>query len=81
MGCPAKWYTPHRPADPLRKLFRGAGRPSASDPDEVTRLQPSGPGRSLRRWNIQKAIEGAKSAEVLAQAQTEFQEILDKTEK
>ena len=30
---------------------------------------------------IQKAIEGAKSADVLAQAQTEFQEILDKTEK
>ena len=30
---------------------------------------------------IQKAIEGAKSAEVLAQAQKEFQEVLDKTEK
>jgi multiple sugar transport system substrate-binding protein len=30
---------------------------------------------------IQKAIEGAKSADVLAQAQTEFQELLDKTEK
>jgi multiple sugar transport system substrate-binding protein len=30
---------------------------------------------------IQKAIEGVKSFEVLAQAQTEFQEILDKTEK
>jgi len=30
---------------------------------------------------IQKAIEGAKSADVLAQAQTEFQEILDKTDK
>ena len=30
---------------------------------------------------IQKAIEGAKSAEVLAQAQKEFQELLDKTEK
>jgi len=30
---------------------------------------------------IQKAIEGAKSADVLAQAQTEFQEVLDKTEK
>jgi len=30
---------------------------------------------------IQKAIEGAKSAEVLAQAQREFQEVLDKTEK
>ena len=30
---------------------------------------------------IQKAIEGAKSADVLAQAQKEFQEVLDKTEK
>jgi hypothetical protein len=30
---------------------------------------------------IQRAIEGAKSADVLAQAQAEFQEILDKTEK
>jgi hypothetical protein len=30
---------------------------------------------------IQKAIEGAKPAEVLAQAQKEFQELLDKTEK
>ena len=30
---------------------------------------------------IQKAIEGAKSAEVLADAQKEFQEVLDKTEK
>jgi multiple sugar transport system substrate-binding protein len=30
---------------------------------------------------IQKAIEGAKSAEVLAAAQKEFQEVLDKTEK
>ena len=30
---------------------------------------------------IQKAIEGAKSADVLAQAQKEFQEILDQTEK
>jgi len=30
---------------------------------------------------IQKAIEGAKSSEVLAQAQKEFQELLDKTEK
>jgi multiple sugar transport system substrate-binding protein len=30
---------------------------------------------------IQKAIEGAKSADVLSQAQTEFQEILDKTER
>ena len=30
---------------------------------------------------IQKAIEGAKSDEVLAQAQKEFQELLDKTEK
>jgi len=30
---------------------------------------------------IQKAIEGAKSEDVLAQAQKEFQELLDKTEK
>jgi multiple sugar transport system substrate-binding protein len=30
---------------------------------------------------IQKAIEGAKSSEVLAAAQKEFQEVLDKTEK
>jgi ABC-type glycerol-3-phosphate transport system substrate-binding protein len=30
---------------------------------------------------IQKAIEGAKSEVVLAQAQKEFQEVLDKTEK
>jgi multiple sugar transport system substrate-binding protein len=30
---------------------------------------------------IQKAIEGAKSADVPAQAQREFQGILDKTEK
>ena len=30
---------------------------------------------------IQKAIEGAKSAEVLNDAQKEFQEVLDKTEK
>ena len=30
---------------------------------------------------IQKAIEGAKPADLLAQAQTEFREILDKTEK
>jgi multiple sugar transport system substrate-binding protein len=30
---------------------------------------------------IQKAIEGAKSADVLAAAQKEFQEVLDKTEK
>jgi len=30
---------------------------------------------------VQKAIEGANSAEVLAQAQKEFQELLDKTEK
>jgi multiple sugar transport system substrate-binding protein len=30
---------------------------------------------------IQKAIEGAKSADVLAQAQKEFQEVLDQTEK
>jgi multiple sugar transport system substrate-binding protein len=30
---------------------------------------------------IQKAIEGAKSSDVLAQAQKEFQEVLDKTEK
>ena len=30
---------------------------------------------------IQKAIEGAKSVDVLAQAQAEFQEILDKSEK
>ena len=30
---------------------------------------------------IEKAIEGAKSEAVLAQAQKEFQELLDKTEK
>ena len=30
---------------------------------------------------IQKAIEGAKSADVLNNAQKEFEEILDKTEK
>jgi multiple sugar transport system substrate-binding protein len=30
---------------------------------------------------IQKAIEGAKSADVMAQAHKEFQEVLDKTEK
>jgi multiple sugar transport system substrate-binding protein len=30
---------------------------------------------------IQKAIEGARSSDVLAQAQKEFQEVLDKTEK
>ncbi len=30
---------------------------------------------------IQKAIEGGKSAEVLAEAQKEFQDVLDKTEK
>ena len=30
---------------------------------------------------IEKAIEGAKSADVLAAAEKEFQEVLDKTEK
>ena len=30
---------------------------------------------------IQKAIEGAKSPDVLAAAQKEFQEVLDKTER
>ena len=30
---------------------------------------------------IQKAIEGAKSSEVLAQAHKEFQKLLDRTEK
>jgi hypothetical protein len=36
--------------------------------------------RDIIGLTIQRAIEGARSEEVLAQAQKEFQELLDKTE-
>ena len=65
---PADWYTAY--LDSL-KIGR-AGLPEIVD---VTQY------RDIIGVAIQKAIEGAKSEEVLAQAHKEFQELLDKTEK
>jgi len=65
---PADWYTAY-----LESLKIGrAGLPEIVD---VTQY------RDIIGVAIQKAIEGAKSADVIAQAHKEFQELLDKTEK
>ncbi len=65
---PADWYTAY-----LESLKIGrAGLPEIVD---VTQY------RDIIGVAIQKAIEGAKSADVIAQAHKEFQEMLDKTEK
>jgi multiple sugar transport system substrate-binding protein len=65
---PADWYTAY-----LESLKIGrAGLPEIVD---VTQY------RDIIGVAIQKAIEGAKPADVIAQAHREFQELLDKTEK
>jgi multiple sugar transport system substrate-binding protein len=65
---PADWYTAY-----LESLKIGrAGLPEIID---VTQY------RDIIGVAIQKAIEGAKSEAVIAQAHKEFQELLDKTEK
>jgi multiple sugar transport system substrate-binding protein len=65
---PADWYTAY-----LESLKIGrAGLPEIVD---VTQY------RDIIGVAIQKAIEGAKPADVIAQAHKEFQELLDKTEK
>jgi len=64
---PADWYTAY-----LESLKIGrAGLPEIVD---VTQY------RDIIGVAIQKAIEGAKSADVIAQAHKEFQELLEKTE-
>jgi len=65
---PADWYAAY--LDSL-KIGR-AGLPEIVD---VTQY------RDIIGVAIQKGIEGAKSADILAQAHKEFQELLDKTEK
>jgi multiple sugar transport system substrate-binding protein len=65
---PADWYEAY--LDSL-KIGR-AGLPEIVD---VTQY------RDIIGVQIQKAIEGAKSADVMAQAHKEFQELLDRTEK
>jgi multiple sugar transport system substrate-binding protein len=65
---PADWYATY--ADSLK-----IARPGLPEIADVTQY------RDIIGVAIQKAIEGAKSTDVLAQAQTEFQEVLDKTEK
>jgi multiple sugar transport system substrate-binding protein len=65
---PADWYTAY-----LESLK--IGRPGLPEIVSVTEY------RDIIGVAIQKAIEGAKSADILAQAQKEFQEVLDKTEK
>ncbi|MFB3816713.1 MAG: sugar ABC transporter substrate-binding protein [Candidatus Methylomirabilales bacterium] len=65
---PADWYTAY-----LESLKIGkAGLPEIVD---VTQY------RDIIGVAIQKAIEGARPADVIAQAHKEFQELLDKTEK
>jgi multiple sugar transport system substrate-binding protein len=65
---PADWYTAY-----LESLKIGrAGLPEIVD---VTQY------RDIIGVAIQKAIEGAKPTDVIAQAHREFQELLDKTEK
>jgi multiple sugar transport system substrate-binding protein len=65
---PADWYNAY-----LESLKIGkAGLPEIVD---VTQY------RDIIGVAIQKAIEGAKPADVIAQANKEFQELLDKTEK
>ncbi len=65
---PADWYTAY-----LESLKIGrAGLPEIVD---VTQY------RDIIGVAIQKAIEGAKAEDVIAQAHKEFQELLDKTEK
>ncbi|HSB70119.1 MAG TPA: sugar ABC transporter substrate-binding protein [Candidatus Methylomirabilis sp.] len=65
---PADWYTAY-----LESLKIGrAGLPEIVD---VTQY------RDIIGVAIQKAIEGAKPADVIAQAHKEYQEMLDKTEK
>jgi multiple sugar transport system substrate-binding protein len=65
---PADWYTAY-----LESLKIGrAGLPEIVD---VTQY------RDIIGVAIQKAIEGAKPADAIAQAHREFQELLDKTEK
>jgi len=65
---PADWYNAY-----LESLKIGkAGLPEIVD---VTQY------RDIIGVGIQKAIEGAKPADVIAQAHKEFQELLDKTEK
>jgi multiple sugar transport system substrate-binding protein len=65
---PADWYTAY-----LESLKIGrAGLPEIQD---VTQY------RDLFGVTIQKAIEGGNPAELMVQANKEFQELLDKTEK
>jgi multiple sugar transport system substrate-binding protein len=65
---PADWYQAYLDSLKIGK----AGLPEIVD---VTQY------RDIIGVGIQKAIEGAKPAEVIAQAHKEFQELLDKTEK
>ena len=65
---PADWYDAYLGSLKIGK----AGLPEIVD---VTQY------RDIIGVGIQKAIEGAKPAEVIAQAHKEFQELLDKTEK
>ena len=65
---PADWYTAYLASLKIGK----AGLPEIVD---VTQY------RDIIGVAIQKAIEGAKPADVIAQAHKEFQEMLDKTEK
>jgi multiple sugar transport system substrate-binding protein len=65
---PADWYQAYLDSLKIGK----AGLPEIVD---VTQY------RDIIGVQIQKAIEGAKPADAIAQAHKEFQEMLDKTEK
>jgi multiple sugar transport system substrate-binding protein len=65
---PLSWYQAYQ--DSLK-----ISRPGLPEIVDVTQY------RDIIGVAIQKAIEGAKSADVIAEANTQFQEMLDKTEK
>jgi hypothetical protein len=67
-SSPAKWY--HAYIDNVK-----IGRRGLSEIAGITEY------RNAIGVAIRKALEGARPADVLARAQTEFQEILGKTEK